>query len=322
MSRSLLTKQISTKGTSSDPAVRLHKKKPSALRVGLILKHFEKSCVNCCSDIVAYYISQTEATGHGHRESRIQYLTRDELPHFLLHTRNKNGILQGFVDPKPSTSQTYNNCLIRCTWSQSVCLVERRTNVHLLTSQKISRYDRAETFEGDFRNSNEYPLTSAKLLEQIQVVCSNIVTHFSYVATGKVGISNMVVNFKFDTATRLHFLWCESIRLLVKKQPLTGQLLAPKPTQIGGMNKEFIANKLNLPPKSQQGQEYRRCKFCGTDCAISDVVTSTYRTLLCTYDEIKLTSKVHSVPIQRLKDRWKGVTRSNRFEFFFFFFFF
>ncbi|KAJ9468149.1 hypothetical protein DIPPA_16640 [Diplonema papillatum] len=125
-----------TKVSSKTKRVRLHKKKPSAIRVSAILKHFQRTCAACCSDIAAYYISQPESTGG----CCIYYLTRDELSHFLLHKRNKNGILQGFVDPKPTTSNTYHNSLIRCSWSQSVCLVERRVNVHLLTSAKASRY--------------------------------------------------------------------------------------------------------------------------------------------------------------------------------------
>eukprot|EP01064_Diplonema_japonicum_P003383 TRINITY_DN12190_c0_g1_i1.p1 TRINITY_DN12190_c0_g1~~TRINITY_DN12190_c0_g1_i1.p1 ORF type:complete len:713 (+),score=169.39 TRINITY_DN12190_c0_g1_i1:1095-3233(+) len=293
-----------TKISSKGRAPRFHKKKASSLRIGLILKHFEKACSICCSDIVAYYISQTETTSEGTRASHIHYLTREELPHFLLHTRNKNGILQGFVDPKPSTSSTYNNCLVRCTWSQSVCLVERRTNVHLLTSGKVSRYDKAETFEGDFRNSNEYPLTSAKLLEQIQAVCSKIVSHFFDIACGKVAITNMVVNFKFDAETRLHFLWCESVRLTVKKHPATGLPLAPKPVQIGGAQDFNLANKLKLPSKSQQGQEFKICAFCNKDYATTDLVKTAYHTLLCSYDEIQLTGTRKSEPLRRMKERW------------------
>eukprot|EP01063_Lacrimia_lanifica_P022087 TRINITY_DN29795_c0_g1_i1.p1 TRINITY_DN29795_c0_g1~~TRINITY_DN29795_c0_g1_i1.p1 ORF type:complete len:812 (+),score=251.78 TRINITY_DN29795_c0_g1_i1:129-2564(+) len=287
---------------------RFHKKKGCALRVGTILRYFvDRISSTCASDIVAYYISQTELSkdNDGLKPSRIHYLTKDELPHFLLHTRNKNGILQRFVNPKPSTSSTFNNCLVRCTWSQSVCLVERRTNVHLLTDKKTSRYDRAETFEGDFRNSKEHPLTSAKLLEHIQHVCARIVEHYQEVACGKIIVTNMVINFKFDPNTQLHLLWCESLRLSVKTHPMTGVALAPKPVQIGVCTEKFsLANKLELPPKTQQGQAFSRCPFCECDFSANDMVAAEYRTLLATYDEIKLSGKTYATKaIDRMRRR-------------------
>ena len=292
-----------TKISSKTKVARLHKKKPSALRVGLILKHFENSSASNCSDIVAYFISQV---AEGHKSSRIFYLTRSELKDWLEKRKNKNGILQGFVDPKPSTSSQYNNCLVRCTWNQSVCLVERRTNVHALTNtKKASRYDRAETFEGDFRNSIEYPLTSAKLLEHTRRVCSSIVDHFFNIACGKVGIANMVINFKFDADTRLHLLWCESLRLDVKKHPITHIALAPAPSQIGGCVQTFsLANKLKLPSKSEQGQEFAECPFCKKEFSVGDMVEVSYHTLLSTYDEIKLHGLGESASLTRLRKKW------------------
>lgn len=313
-------------------SLRLHKKRSSALRMSLILKHFQVKSSHCCSDIVAYYISQTEVDAEQRlHASNIHYLAEQDLEHFLLHTKNKNGILQRFVDPKPSTSAKFYNSMVRCTWSQSVCLVERRTNVHSLKpptmhtqkNARLSRYDRAETFEGDFRNSNEYPLTSAKLLEQIEVVCKRMVNHFLDVAVGKLAINRMVVNFKFDADTRLHFLWCESLRLDRKKHAKTLQFLAPKPNIIGKIDDEAfnLANKLKLPPKDKQGEEFKKCIFCKKECCAIDFVAVQYHTLLAAVDEIKLKtdeeklkSKMNSAvskPLARLRDRWKQLEERN-----------
>eukprot|EP01062_Namystynia_karyoxenos_P073119 TRINITY_DN69967_c0_g1_i1.p1 TRINITY_DN69967_c0_g1~~TRINITY_DN69967_c0_g1_i1.p1 ORF type:complete len:862 (+),score=280.75 TRINITY_DN69967_c0_g1_i1:118-2586(+) len=306
-----------TKITKSS-ALRLHKKRTSALRMGLILQHFQRMSASCCSDIVAYYISQTELDAEQHqRTSKIHYLARDELEQFLLHTKNKSGILQRFVDPKPSTSSKFYNSLVRCTWSQSVCLVERRANVHDLKPPKVvtqknprlSRYDRAETFEGDFRNSNEYPLTSAKLLEQIQGVCQKIVDHFNDVACQRLGINRMVVNFKFDSDTRAHFLWCESLRLERRTHPVTGEPLAPPPTVIGGDQAQAfnLANKLQLPPRDMQGQDYTKCRMCAAESAVRDFVKVSYHTLLAAHDEIRLTNRAQSARLAEVRARWARV---------------
>ncbi|KAJ9468151.1 hypothetical protein DIPPA_16658 [Diplonema papillatum] len=169
-------------------------------------------------------------------------------------------------------------------------------------------YDRAETFEGDFRNSTEHPLTSAKLLEQIQTVCARVVSHFRDVACGKLAVTKMVINLKFDGATRLHFLWCESLRLAVKTHPATGQPLLPRPAQIGPKAQAFsLANKLNLPSRTQQGEEFRVCTFCSKDWAVVDMVEVKYHTLLSAYDQIKTYGKHCSIPIARMKQRWLGL---------------
>eukprot|EP00755_Sulcionema_specki_P029443 Sspe_Gene.92200::Locus_64053_Transcript_1_1_Confidence_1.000_Length_1364::g.92200::m.92200 len=268
-------------------APRLHKKRSSALRLNLLLKHFQRLSQHNSSDIVAYFITQ-EALENDTQGSTICYLTKSELPHFLLHTGNKNGILQRFIDPKHSTNMVLSNCMVRSTWSSSVCLIERRSSIHPLTNTKLSRYARAETFEGDFRNSNEYPLTSATLLEEIEDACRVIVNHFAEAACGKIGISRMVVNFKFDSDTQLHFLWCESLRLTTKRHPLTGAPLAPPPSVIGGGQSFDLGNKLKLPLPAEQGEKFRACAICDVEFCVADLVSTPYHTMLAAFDEIKL----------------------------------
>eukprot|EP00756_Hemistasia_phaeocysticola_P042193 Hpha_TRINITY_DN16956_c2_g4::TRINITY_DN16956_c2_g4_i1::g.54197::m.54197 len=301
---------------TKNAAFVLHKKRLSSLRMGLILHHFQNASAASCSDVVAYYISQVdmEAEQSGQRASQIHYLAKQELERFLLHTKNKNGILQRFVDPKPSTSSKHHNTLVRCSWTQSVCLVERRSNVHDLKppsvpTQKhprLSRYDRAETFEGDFRNSNEYPLTSLRLLEQIQTVCQRIVAHYAGVALGRLGVSRMVVNFKFDRNTRLHFLWCESLRIERNVHPVTGAFLAPPPSVIGAsVTRGFsLANKLKVPPRDRQLESFVACRFCGHSGAASEFVTAQYHTLLSAVDDAPNPASRPNRLLERLKERW------------------
>eukprot|EP01006_Ploeotia_vitrea_P030932 TRINITY_DN63245_c0_g1_i2.p1 TRINITY_DN63245_c0_g1~~TRINITY_DN63245_c0_g1_i2.p1 ORF type:complete len:906 (-),score=71.36 TRINITY_DN63245_c0_g1_i2:117-2834(-) len=271
---------------------KLHKKKDSMLRNKNILAAFLHTTSKNVSEIVAYFISickpdQPAVPGGeptGKVFTRITYFNRQDLETFLLMREERDdGILQVFVDPKPSTSGKYFNSLIRCTWSPSVCLVERRASIHLLDDPKHSMYERAETFEGTFRNSEEFPLTSITLLDDIQHRCLTIVNHFLNIAR-TIAVKRMVLNFKFDTRGLLMFLWCESLRLV---RDMSVPHRAPVVVGTDGKLPEFnLDNKLKLPSRLRQGVVFDTCSLCDRAHSIFTMFRVKYRTILASYNEI------------------------------------
>jgi len=157
------------------------------------------------SDIVAYYLFSDPET----QKTTIEYLNKSSLRHFL-YEREKvdNGVLQRFVEPKG-----IKNVMIRGIWSPKLVLVERRENLHHLSDQKYSLYERAVTYEGPEKLSVASPIRGSVIPVSIKQTCHAVVDHVGELSFGKNKISRLALNFKLDGHNKLWLLWASSLRL-------------------------------------------------------------------------------------------------------------
>eukprot|EP01012_Entosiphon_sulcatum_P046324 TRINITY_DN6218_c0_g1_i3.p1 TRINITY_DN6218_c0_g1~~TRINITY_DN6218_c0_g1_i3.p1 ORF type:complete len:598 (+),score=50.39 TRINITY_DN6218_c0_g1_i3:699-2492(+) len=178
-------------------------------------------------------------------------------------------------------------------------------------------YDRVETFEGVFSNSEEFPLTSITLLEAIQRTCLAMVNHYlSIPAFNKMlgGVSRMILNFKFDAKNVLHFLWCESLRLTPKESPPPAPLefasgipeKAPAKKGVEALAHSIYTTpfdmhtKLRLPVGKLQGEVYGTCALCDRDHNQNTLHSVAYRTLLAALGELGEDEQVKPVDSPKL----------------------
>jgi hypothetical protein len=95
-------------------------------------------------DVVASFISIPLDKDNQSSQATVEFLDRSDLNDFLYSSKKeKNGILQRFVEPKSNKNE-----IIRAIWSPKLCLVERAENKHLLHDRRYGLYERCVTVEG------------------------------------------------------------------------------------------------------------------------------------------------------------------------------
>lgn len=207
-----------TSSRSASGFRRLVKKKRQNLNSKNILEKFLKT--KSKSGIVAVYMYKDE-TPEGRARVRaggstvcIRYLNADGLKANLLRLGqfNDNGVLQQFIEPKPLVDGSLRNHIIQATWQPNHISFDKRQNKHLLTDERHSYQQRAETFEGTFENSEPFPMVSGILLEEITSICNRIAEHLWHVADCTV--KRMVLNFRIDEANKVWFLFCSHVSVI------------------------------------------------------------------------------------------------------------
>lgn len=173
---------------------------------------------NC--DLFAYtmHSEEEEAGTHGiHMEGVVGKTTVEghslsSIKEFFKGRKHSNGIVQRFVLPKGG-----RNTVIKAAWSPSMCLVERRVNIHRVSDKRVPIGDRLVTFEGSEHLSESSPLAPAALLgRKVQFLCNSIAQHVLEVTRGHCRIASMVLHFKVDEDNKLWLLFCSSLRLASK----------------------------------------------------------------------------------------------------------
>ena len=168
-------------------------------------------------DLFAYTMHSEEMDGgtHGihqdHREGKttVEGHSFATLRELFKGKKHSNGIVQRFVLPKGG-----KNTVIKAAWSPSMCLVERRVNVHGVTDKRVPMGDRLVTFEGPEHLSESMPLAPAALLgRKVQFLCNSVAQHVLEVTQGHCRIASMVLHFKVDEDNKLWLLFCSSLRL-------------------------------------------------------------------------------------------------------------
>eukprot|EP00906_Rhabdomonas_costata_P031153 RCo044017 len=204
---------------------KLVKKKRQNLNSKNILDKFLKTSSK--SGIVAVYMYKDE-TPEGRARVRaggstvcIRYLNADGLKANLLRLGqfNDNGVLQQFIEPKPLVDGSVRNHIIQATWQPNHIAFDKRQNKHLLTDERHSYQQRAETFEGTFENSEPFPMVSVILLDEITSICNRIAEHLWHVAD--CAVKRMVLNFRIDEANKVWFLFCSNISVVDRGETIS-----------------------------------------------------------------------------------------------------
>ena len=86
-----------------------------------------------------------------------------------MNNKLKLDILQEFIP-----SQGVFNDIIKCNWTPSVILMERKVNPNKMDSSKYPLYQRLITYEGPSHLVNTEPVVSTLVISDINVACKFI----------------------------------------------------------------------------------------------------------------------------------------------------
>lgn len=124
----------------------------------------------------------------------------------------KQGILQRFI---PSKGDRYN--VYRCTWSSHMCFFEKIENKWLMNS-KVDLYQKIITYEDTNAHVSISCLQGKTLINKIETLAYDIVSHLKNVSIGKLDIGRMQMIFLMNHKEQLYMLGCTSIRLMHHKR--------------------------------------------------------------------------------------------------------
>lgn len=249
-------------------------------------------------DVVASFTSSpSEPDENGNIiPSTVEYLDQRTFNTFLYdRSKNVNGILQRFIEPKSTRNET-----VRSVWSPKVCLLERFENIHQLHDQRYGLYERCLTYEGPEYYSVTTPIRGTVLASQLQKICEAVVSHISEVTFGQITISRMILNFKVDSRDKVWLLHTTSIRT-TEAHPLSSFNTGSDGTLI---EKNFVERtlininstvcipssiELNANPRHDKyGQRESRllCLSCNNETVESRRQPVTYKSIINHYDHI------------------------------------
>jgi hypothetical protein len=141
----------------------------------------------------------------------VQYLDAGGLSEFIKTAeKQQDTVLQRFVAPRGASAS-----VIRATWTPALCLLERRTNRHVLgdTRAGIPMPQRCITFEATEADAVSEPIHSGVLAERVRAAAASIVRHVAAVSHGAANISRAVLHFQLGSDDSLYFLYATSLRL-------------------------------------------------------------------------------------------------------------
>ena len=258
-------------------------------------------------DLFAYTMHSEEMDGgtHGihqdHREGKttVEGHSFATLRELFKGKKHSNGIVQRFVLPKGG-----KNTVIKAAWSPSMCLVERRVNVHGVTDKRVPMGDRLVTFEGPEHLSESMPLAPAALLgRKIQFLCNSVAQHVLEVTQGHCRIASMVLHFKVDEDNKLWLLFCSSLRLAGRASGLARNSINLSP------NFEVYQKKTTViqggkGTRSILVPELVECPGCSALCSLTTLCQVTFKAA------IQAHRKAHRQPAASENQRVAFVARA------------
>ena len=258
-------------------------------------------------DLFAYTMHSEEMDGgtHGiHQDHREGKTTVEGHSFATLHElfkgkKHSNGIVQRFVLPKGG-----KNTVIKAAWSPSMCLVERRVNVHGVTDKRVPMGDRLVTFEGPEHLSESMPLAPAALLgRKVQFLCNSVAQHVLEVTQGHCRIASMVLHFKVDEDNKLWLLFCSSLRLAGRASGLARNSINLSP------NFEVYQKKTTViqggkGTRSILVPELVECPGCSALCSLTTLCQVTFKAA------IQAHRKAHRQPAASENQRVAFVARA------------
>ncbi len=245
-----------------------------------IIEAWDKQSRKQRCDLFAYTMHSEEEDGgtHGiHRDHREGKTTVEghsfaTLRELLKGKKHSNGIVQRFLLPKGG-----KNAVIKAAWSPSMCLVERRVNVHGVTDKRVPMGDRLVTFEGPEHLSESMPLAPAALLgRKVQFLCNSVAQHVLEVTQGHCRIASMVLHFKVDEDNKLWLLFCSSLRLAGRASGLARNSINLSP------NFEVYQKKTTViqggkGTRSILVPELVECPGCSASCSLTTLCQVTFK---------------------------------------------
>lgn len=258
-------------------------------------------------DLFAYTMHSEEMDGgtHGihqdHREGKttVEGHSFATLRELFKGKKHSNGIVQRFVLPKGG-----KNTVIKAAWSPSMCLVERRVNVHGVTDKRAPMGDRLVTFEGPEHLSESMPLAPAALLgRKVQFLCNSVAQHVLEVTQGHCRIASMVLHFKVDEDNKLWLLFCSSLRLAGRASGLARNSINLSP------NFEVYQKKTTViqggkGTRSILVPELVECPGCSALCSLTTLCQVTFKAA------IQAHRKAHRQPAASENQRVAFVARA------------
>ena len=258
-------------------------------------------------DLFAYTMHSEEMDGgtHGihqdHREGKttVEGHSFATLRELFKGKKHSNGIVQRFVLPKGG-----KNTVIKAAWSPSMCLVERRVNVHGVTDKRVPMGDRLVTFEGPEHLSESMPLAPAALLgRKVQFLCNSVAQHVLEVTQGHCRIASMVLHFKVDEDNKLWLLFCSSLRLAGRASGLARNSINLSP------NFEVYQKKTTViqggkGTRSILVPELVECPGCSALCSLTTLCQVTFKAA------IQAHRKAHRQPAASENQRVAFVARA------------
>ena len=231
-------------------------------------------------DLFAYTMHSEEEDGgtHGihqdHREGKttVEGHSFASLRELFKGKKHSNGIAQRFVLPKGG-----KNTAIKAAWSPSMCLVERRVNVHGVTDKRVPMGDRFVTFEGPEHLSESVPLAPAALLgRKVQFLCNSVAQHVLEVTQGHCRIASMVLHFKVDEDNKLWLLFCSSLRLAGKASGLARNSINLSPNFEVHQKKTTVIQG-GKGTRSILVPELVECPGCSALCSLTTLCQVTFK---------------------------------------------
>lgn len=258
-------------------------------------------------DLFAYTMHSEEMDGgtHGihqdHREGKttVEGHSFATLRELFIGKKHSNGIVQRFVLPKGG-----KNTVIKAAWSPSMCLVERRVNVHGVTDKRVPMGDRLVTFEGPEHLSESMPLAPPALLgRKVQFLCNSVAQHVLEVTQGHCRIASMVLHFKVDEDNKLWLLFCSSLRLAGRASGLARNSINLSP------NFEVYQKKTTViqggkGTRSILVPELVECPGCSALCSLTTLCQVTFKAA------IQAHRKAHRQPAASENQRVAFVARA------------
>ena len=99
-------------------------------------------------------------------------------------------------------------------WGPKVCLFQRRKNRRKIHNKHYDIYERAVTFDGPDLYSENVALRGKAITKNLRQLCKQIEDHvFQLSGLSSIYIKRMFLYFKQGKNSKLHFLWCSSLRI-------------------------------------------------------------------------------------------------------------
>ncbi|CAI2386263.1 unnamed protein product [Moneuplotes crassus] len=156
------------------------------------------------SDVVAtaYRVSTTKVTS----KVTLEYLHKKEFKDFIYFNEDKLHleILQKF----PVCKGKYNE-VIRCDWTPTINMVEKRVN-QTLFSKRCTPYEKVVTYEGPTEMSKSQSVVSKMLLTDINVACKFIADQLT---SNGATLKHANFYFKIDTDDELVLLFANNFKV-------------------------------------------------------------------------------------------------------------
>ena len=151
----------------------------------------------------AYRISDTKTES----KVTVEYLHSKVFKDFVYFNEEKLylDILQKF-----SVCKGKYNEVIRCDWTPTINIVEKRTNPNLFKSSASTMYEKLVTYEGPSHLSKSDSVVSNTILSDINVACKFIADQLT---SHNVALKHANFYFKLDNSNELVLLFANNFKL-------------------------------------------------------------------------------------------------------------